>query len=87
MTTDASPADACREPRGPRQWPRLRPRAGSLWLLAALTIAAAVAAPLAVLVAAAFDADLAHWRHLAKFVLPHALVNTLLLLAGVGAIT
>ncbi|MEC4774099.1 ABC transporter permease subunit, partial [Burkholderia cenocepacia] len=65
---------------------RLRPRAGSLWLLAALTIAAAVAAPLAVLVAAAFDADLAHWRHLAEFVLPQALVNTLLLLAGVGTI-
>ena len=62
------------------------PRAGSLWLLAALAIAAAVAAPLAVLVAAAFDADLAHWRHLAEFVLPQALVNTLLLLAGVGAI-
>lgn len=85
MTTDASPpARAYREPRGPR--PQLRLRAGSLWLLAALTIAAAVAAPLAVLVAAAFDADLAHWRHLAEFVLPQALVNTLLLLAGVGTI-
>ncbi|KOR21656.1 ABC transporter permease, partial [Burkholderia cenocepacia] len=86
MTTDASPSRACREPSGPRPYLRLRPRAGSLWLLAALTIAAAVAAPLAVLVAAAFDADLAHWRHLAEFVLPQALVNTLLLLAGVGTI-
>ncbi|CAB3762046.1 iron ABC transporter permease [Burkholderia puraquae] len=82
MTTDATTAGAHRPPGRPR----LLPRAGSLWLLAALAIAAAVAAPLAVLVAAAFDADLAHWRHLAEFVLPQALVNTLLLLAGVGAI-
>ncbi|MBB0213537.1 hypothetical protein D7S84_27415, partial [Ralstonia pickettii] len=66
--------------------PRLLPRAGNVWLLAALAIAAAVAAPLAVLLGAAFDADLAHWRHLAEFVLPRALVNTLLLLAGVGTI-
>ncbi|MDN7999032.1 iron ABC transporter permease [Burkholderia multivorans] len=61
-------------------------RARGVWTFAALAIAAAVAAPLAALVAAAFDADLAHWRHLAAFVLPQALVNTLLLLAGVGAI-
>nr|WP_230460982.1 iron ABC transporter permease [Burkholderia ubonensis] len=59
---------------------------GGVWLAAALAIAAAVAAPLATLVGAAFDADLAHWRHLAEFVLPQALANTLLLLAGVGAI-
>jgi len=57
-----------------------------VWTFAALAIAAAVAAPLAALVAAAFDADLAHWRHLAAFVLPQALANTLLLLAGVGTI-
>ncbi|EAY69249.1 ABC-type Fe3+ transport system permease component [Burkholderia dolosa AU0158] len=63
-----------------------RPRAGGVSLAAAIAIAAAVAAPLAVLVAAAFGADLAHWRHLAEFVLPQALANTLLLLAGVGAI-
>ncbi|MEY8172727.1 ABC transporter permease [Burkholderia multivorans] len=61
-------------------------RARGVWTFAALAIAAAVAAPLAALVAAAFDADLAHWRHLAAFVLPQALANTLLLLAGVGAI-
>nr|WP_232456200.1 iron ABC transporter permease [Burkholderia ubonensis] len=63
--------------------PRLK---GGVWLAAALAIAAAVAAPLATLVGAAFDADLAHWRHLVEFVLPQALANTLLLLAGVGAI-
>nr|WP_232444194.1 iron ABC transporter permease [Burkholderia ubonensis] len=66
-----------------RRTPRLK---GGVWLAAALAIAAAVAAPLATLVGAAFDADLAHWRHLAEFVLPQALANTLLLLAGVGAI-
>nr|WP_232451591.1 iron ABC transporter permease [Burkholderia ubonensis] len=66
-----------------RRAPRLK---GGVWLAAALAIAAAVAAPLATLVGAAFDADLAHWRHLAEFVLPQALANTLLLLAGVGAI-
>nr|WP_232457195.1 iron ABC transporter permease [Burkholderia ubonensis] len=66
-----------------RRPPRLK---GGVWLAAALAIAAAVAAPLAALVGAAFDADLAHWRHLVEFVLPQALANTLLLLAGVGAI-
>ncbi|AOI69954.1 ABC transporter permease [Burkholderia ubonensis] len=79
MTTDAPLAPA----RRLRRTPRLT---GGVWLAAALAIAAAVAAPLATLVGAAFDADLAHWRHLAEFVLPQALANTLLLLAGVGAI-
>ncbi|WP_408733058.1 ABC transporter permease [Burkholderia ubonensis] len=79
MTTDAPLAPA----RRLRRTPRLK---GGVWLAAALAIAAAVAAPLATLVGAAFDADLAHWRHLAEFVLPQALANTLLLLAGVGAI-
>ncbi|KWK86484.1 ABC transporter permease [Burkholderia ubonensis] len=79
MTTDAPLAPA----RRVRRTPRLK---GGVWLAAALAIAAAVAAPLATLVGAAFDADLAHWRHLVEFVLPQALANTLLLLAGVGAI-
>ncbi|KVM45200.1 iron ABC transporter permease [Burkholderia ubonensis] len=79
MTTDAPLAPARRLLRTPRL-------KGGVWLAAALAIAAAVAAPLATLVGAAFDADLAHWRHLVEFVLPQALANTLLLLAGVGAI-
>ncbi|MBR7894961.1 ABC transporter permease [Burkholderia multivorans] len=82
MTTDRSFVAA----RGRPRRPPLRLRARGVWTFAALAIAAAVAAPLAALVAAAFDADLAHWRHLAAFVLPQALANTLLLLAGVGAI-
>ncbi|KWH17214.1 ABC transporter permease [Burkholderia multivorans] len=82
MTTDRSFVAA----RGRSRRPPFRLRARGVWTFAALGIAAAVAAPLAALVAAAFDADLAHWRHLAAFVLPQALANTLLLLAGVGAI-
>ncbi|MBN6728408.1 ABC transporter permease [Burkholderia multivorans] len=82
MTTDRSFVAA----RGRSRRPPLGLRARGVWTFAALAIAAAVAAPLAALVAAAFDADLAHWRHLAAFVLPQALANTLLLLAGVGAI-
>ncbi len=76
MTTDA-PLAAPRRPPRPR---------GSAWLAASLVIAAVVAAPLAALVGAALQSDFAHWRHLAAFVLPQALANTLLLLAGVGAI-
>ncbi|MBU9694128.1 iron ABC transporter permease [Burkholderia multivorans] len=82
MTTDRSFVAA----RGRSRRPPFRLRARGVWTFAALAIAAAVAAPLAALVAAAFDADLAHWRHLAAFVLPQALANTLLLLAGVGTI-
>ena len=79
MTTDAPLAPARRVWR----LPRLR---GGMWLVAALAIATAVAAPLAALVGAALDTDFAHWRHLAEFVLPQALANTLLLLGGVGAV-
>ncbi|MBH9664340.1 ABC transporter permease [Burkholderia multivorans] len=82
MTTDRSFVAA----RGRSRRPPFLLRARGVWTFAALAIAAAVAAPLAALVAAAFDADLAHWRHLAAFVLPQALANTLLLLAGVGTI-
>lgn len=79
MTTDAPLAPARRVWR----LPRLR---GGMWLVAALAIATSVAAPLAALVGAALDTDFAHWRHLAEFVLPQALANTLLLLGGVGAV-
>ncbi|EEE04637.1 ABC transporter permease [Burkholderia multivorans] len=82
MTTDRSFVAA----RGRSRRPPFLLRARGVWTFAALAIAATVAAPLAALVAAAFDADLAHWRHLAAFVLPQALANTLLLLAGVGTI-
>jgi iron(III) transport system permease protein len=79
LTTDALPA----RHRVAARLPRVAQRG---WLAAAAIVAAAVLAPLLTLAWAALDADPAHWRHLAAFVLPHALANTLLLLAGVGAI-
>jgi len=59
---------------------------GAGWLMAALLIAACVLAPIATLLWAALDGSVAHWLHLAEFVLPNALKNTLLLLAGVGTV-
>ena len=43
-------------------------------------------APLLTLGWWALGGDLAHWQHLASYVLPQALANTLILLAGVGAL-
>jgi len=70
-----------------RRLPRFRrPESGGGWMLAAALIALAVVAPLASLAWSAMDASLAHWAHLARFVLPQALANTALLLAGVGVL-
>lgn len=52
-----------------------------------LGVAALVMAPLASLVRIALQGDAEIWAHLAAYVLPYALTNTLLLLAGVAAIT
>jgi iron(III) transport system permease protein len=52
-----------------------------------LAVAALVMAPLLSLVATALEGDERIWRHLAAYVLPQALKETLLLLAGVAAIT
>lgn len=52
--------------------------------LAALLIALGVITPLLSLLWNAADADLSHWKDLFLFVLPTALTNTLLLLAGVA---
>ncbi len=59
---------------------------GRGWLLAAVLVALAVLAPLVSLGWWAFDSDLSHWDHLARYVLPQALANTALLLAGVGVL-
>lgn len=53
--------------------------------LAAL-IVLVVLAPLGTLVGLALQGDHAHWAHLVEHVLPDALGNTLVLLAGVGAL-
>lgn len=59
------------------------------WAAAAIVVAVAalVLAPLANLVAIAFTGDTEIWRHLAAYVLPAALRDTLMLLAGVAAVT
>lgn len=57
---------------------------GRAALVGAVLVATLVALPLVVLAGHALLADLTHWEHLARYVLPQALWNTLLLLAGVG---
>src|SRR5690606_41848291 len=68
----------------PRPW---RPRGlerGVGWLTGAALIALAVLLPLGALAWEALHANLSHWTHLASYVLPQALANTAMLLAGVG---
>lgn len=57
---------------------------GTGWLAGAALIGLAVLSPVLTLVWWALGGDLSHWRHLATYVLPQALANTAVLLAGVG---
>lgn len=59
---------------------------GRAALFGAMTVAFLVVLPVLVLAGHALMADSSHWVHLASYVLPQALWNTLLLLLGVGAI-
>ncbi|MCZ8441956.1 ABC transporter permease [Achromobacter xylosoxidans] len=59
---------------------------GTGWLAGAALIGLAVLAPVLTLVWWALGGDLSHWRHLATYVLPQALANTAVLLAGVGVL-
>lgn len=59
---------------------------GTGWLAGAALIGLAVLAPVLTLVWWAAGGDLSHWRHLATYVLPQALANTAVLLAGVGVL-
>src|SRR5690606_16066348 len=68
----------------PRPWRLRGPERGAGWLAGAALIALAVLLPLAALAWQAMHADLSHWSHLARYVLPQALANTAMLLAGVG---
>jgi iron(III) transport system permease protein len=63
-----------------------RPRR-SLWPLASAAIASLVAAPVLVLIGVATTESAGLWSHLLAYVLPGALRDTLLLLAGVGVLT
>lgn len=57
------------------------------WTLAAILIAALVLSPVAALMVIAAEGSGDLWPHLAAYVLPHALTQTALLLAGVGLLT
>ncbi len=63
----------------------LRP-VGPLWQATSVLIALGVLAPVLSLAWLAFGADVSHWSHLMRHVLPDAAWNTALLLAGVGAL-
>jgi iron(III) transport system permease protein len=62
------------------------PRLVSPWTLAAAAAAALAGAPLVALVVAAAPGSAGLWSHLAEYVVPAALRDTLVLLAGVGAL-
>lgn len=59
---------------------------GTGWLVGAGLIALAVLAPVLTLGWWALGGSLGHWQHLATYVLPQALANTVMLLAGVGIV-
>lgn len=63
-----------------------RPRAPSGWLIASAIIAALVFAPVVTLAGLALQGTGEVWPHLAKYVLPVALLDTAVLLIGVGAV-
>ncbi len=63
-----------------------RSRGESLWLFAALTIAAAVLLPLLALAWTAGQGSPGLWSHLAAHLLPRAALNTAALLLGVGVV-
>lgn len=59
---------------------------GRAALFGAMGVAFLVVLPVLVLAGHALMADSSHWAHLASYVLPQALLNTLLLLFGVGVV-
>lgn len=68
-----------------RSWPK--GRAGARWLLGAGAVACLVMLPIAALFLQAIQGSAGLWSHLASTVLPTALVDTAILLSGVGLIT
>ncbi len=59
---------------------------GRAALFGAMGVAFLVVLPVLVLAGHALMADSSHWAHLASYVLPQAMLNTLLLLLGVGVV-
>jgi iron(III) transport system permease protein len=83
--SSAFPADF--GPRWPHYLHKLRQRSFLAAHVLLVLIAAAVLAPLASLVHIAFIGDAEIWPHLISYVLPTALVDTAMLLAGVAILT
>ena len=68
-----------------RSWPR--GRAGARWLLGAGAVACLVMLPIIALLLQALQGSAGLWSHLVSTILPVALADTAILLAGVGLIT
>lgn len=79
----AIPSAAVAESAAPRRW-RVPRRAG--WLLASALVAGLVLAPVGALIWIALGGSVEGWSHLAAYVLPRAMLDTALLLAGVAVI-
>ncbi len=67
------------------RWSRNRHAAGAVALAGALALPALV--PLFIIAGSLFDVETEVWSHLARYILPDVIFNTLWLLAGVTAIT
>src|SRR5262245_14682961 len=71
-------------------WPltwRTRASGTTAWTLFAAALAGIVLLPLGTIVVLALGAEQNVWPHLLETVLPRALTDTLLLMAGVGALS
>jgi iron(III) transport system permease protein len=68
-----------------RSWPK--GRAGARWLLGAGAVACLVMLPIIALLLQALQGSAGLWSHLVSTILPVALADTAILLAGVGLIT
>ena len=79
MTQTAEAAATAPPPPRRRRIPR-----GAGWMLASAFIAALVLVPVAALIWQAAQGSDGLWQHLAAYVLPHALGQTAMLMAGVG---
>ena len=64
-----------------------RARRGAGWMLASAVIAGLILAPVVALIWQAAQGSDGLWQHLAAYVLPHALGQTAMLMAGVTSIT
>ena len=84
-----SPAPEGRSPGrfGAASWRARRPNAGLGWTLFAVALAGVVLLPIGTIIVLSFSSQQNIWPHLLQTVLPRAVADTLLLMAGVGALS